>query len=162
LIFITITALRILFHFLEHWETDSQMDVLFFAFTAFNFWSAAGILTNQFTFWFGALWFSALPITFSFFTYCFALRFWGLAMSDTVGGFAYGNTLGAFFSLASLIGAHDRAVWAFAFNITNGIFWFLAAGVAFWGFANWCADGVAFGVVALPTTLWVASLLECE
>jgi len=162
LIFITITALRILFHFLEHWETNSQMYVLFFTFAAFYFWSAAWIFTNQFTFWFWTLWLSTLPITLGFFAYCFTLRFWGLAMSDTVRGFAYGNTLGAFFSLASFIGAHDRAVWSFAFNITNGIFWFLAAGVAFWGFANWGANGVAFGVVALPTTLWVASLLKCE
>jgi hypothetical protein len=102
------------------------MDVVVFTLAALNFWSAARVLTNQLALWLRALGLRAFPVAFWLFTNCFTFRFGGLAMGDTVWGFADIYTLGAVISLASFIRAHDGAVRSLTLNITNCVFGFLA------------------------------------
>ena len=48
----------------------------------------------------------------------------------------------------------------FAFDVANGSFGFLAAGVAFRGFANRRTDGITSWVIALPTTFRMTFLTQ--
>ena len=77
-------------------------------------------------------------------------------MGDTMGLFTNSDTLGTIIHLAGLIRTHDLAIGLLAFDITYCILGFLAGGVAFGGFTDGGADGIAFGVITLPGTFRVA------
>jgi len=123
---ITLAAFGVRVNLFEDREAGAQMDVVFLALAALNFWSAAWVFTNQLAFWFGALGLRAFPVAFWLFTNCLAFRFGGLAMGDTVWGLADIYTFRAVISFTSFIWAHDGAIRSLTLNITNCVFGFLA------------------------------------
>jgi len=145
----TVTTFGVFFGFFEH-EHSGEGESISVTFTTFELRSTGGVFTNEFTFRFGAFRFVAFPVTSRFFTDGFTFRFGDLTMSNTVGRFTDGNTFGTIFHFTSLIGTHDLTVRSFTFDITNGVFGFLARRVAFGGFTNGGTDGITSGIVTFP------------
>jgi len=145
----TVAAFGVFFGFFEH-EHAGEGKSIGIAFAAFELGSASGVFTNKLTFGFGAFGLVAFPVTSGFFANGFTFRFRHLTMSNTVGGFTDSHTFRAIFHFTGLIRTHDLTVRSFTFDITNGVFRFLARRVAFGGFANWGTDGITSGIVAFP------------
>ena len=91
---------------------------------AFNLGDTVGVFTNKFTLRLGAGGFVAFPVTFRFFADWFAFGFRCLTVSNAMGLFAYGNTLGAVEHFTSLIRAFNFTFGFFAFDVTNCVFGF--------------------------------------
>jgi hypothetical protein len=147
---LALTALVLFFSFFKEWEGLSNSRNSKNTWAAFDFRNAIGVFANKFTFWFRTVGFVAFPVTFGFFTNWFAFGFGSLAMSNTVGLFANSNAFRTIEHFTAFIWAFNFAFWFFAFYITNGVFRFSTACVAFRRFTYWVTNCWAMRIITFP------------
>jgi len=126
--------------------------------TELFFFRASGLFASELTFGFGAesggL---AFPGTLGFLTERSTVGFRSSAGSSADGGTADGLTSWAVFHFTHFFGATNGADGLFAVNFTFGAFGGFAVHLALGASAHWMAFGRAYGIVAQPFALGVAS-----
>jgi hypothetical protein len=147
---ITLAALVISFHFLEHGHSSVDDCSSIVTVATFNLRSTVGVFTDQLTLRLRTLRLLALPVTLGFFTDSFTFWLGHLAMSDTMWFFTDSDTFGTIIHFTCFIRTHDLTVGFFTFDITNSILRFLARRVTSGGFTDWSTNGITFGIITLP------------